>query len=178
MRAMAGALDLLDHEPPTGRPLKRELRLAAVEPTEPLAHVGSRSRRDPTPLHLARLPVERLVGDLLPVHIQRHYDPHRGLLELRRSKRHRVSTTLEPRRSHYISSLWSPVVATGGNRSQIPGRRKAQNEAKTLAVGCGQSPLQAHGKECHEEGPPAERCSARPRKTKGGPLQCCTPDWI
>src|SRR6266545_6217207 len=35
-----------------------------------------------------------------------------------------------------------------------------------------------HGKECHEEGPPAEQCSARPRETKGGPLQCCTPDWI
>src|SRR5918996_2780478 len=28
------------------------------------------------------------------------------------------------------------------------------------------------------EGPPAERCSARPRETKGGPLRCCTPVWI
>src|SRR5262249_10107393 len=26
-----------------------------------------------------------------------------------------------------------------------------------------------HGKECHEEGPPAERCSARPGETKGRP---------
>src|SRR5207253_2967867 len=34
------------------------------------------------------------------------------------------------------------------------------------------------GKECDEEGPPAESCSARPRETKGGPTQCCTPDWI
>src|SRR5262245_60688230 len=36
----------------------------------------------------------------------------------------------------------------------------------------------AGGEECHEEGPPAESCSARPRETKGGPTQCCTPDWI
>jgi hypothetical protein len=36
----------------------------------------------------------------------------------------------------------------------------------------------AHGKECDEGGPPAESCSARPRETKGGPLQCCTPVWI
>src|ERR671919_3084572 len=36
----------------------------------------------------------------------------------------------------------------------------------------------ANGKECHEEGPPAESCSARPRETKGGPTQCCTPVWI
>ena len=34
------------------------------------------------------------------------------------------------------------------------------------------------GKECDEGGPPAESCSARPRETKGGPTQCCTPDWI
>src|SRR5262249_40510997 len=27
-------------------------------------------------------------------------------------------------------------------------------------------------------GPPAESCSARPRETKGGPTQCCTPVWI
>jgi hypothetical protein len=46
-----------------------------------------------------------------------------------------------------MEPLWSPVVATGGNRSQIPRRRKAQNEAKNLAVGCDESPLQAHGKQ-------------------------------
>src|SRR6266536_4960421 len=28
-------------------------------------------------------------------------------------------------------------------------------------------PPHVHCKECHEEGPPAERCSTRPRKTKG-----------
>src|SRR6266545_7311071 len=31
------------------------------------------------------------------------------------------------------------------------------------------TPRNLHGKECDEGGPPAERCSARPRKTKGGP---------
>jgi hypothetical protein len=76
MRAVAGALDLLDDEAPAGRPLERELSLTARKPRQPGAHLGTRGRRDPTPLHLARLPIERLVGDLLPVHIQRHYDRH------------------------------------------------------------------------------------------------------
>src|SRR4029453_1603802 len=62
--------------------------------------------RDPTAAHLTRLAVERLVGDLPSMHIQRHYDPHRDLLELRRSTRHRVTTTREPRGSHYMSSLY------------------------------------------------------------------------
>ncbi len=44
------------------------------------------------------------------MHIQRDYDPHRDLLELRRHQRHRVRNTLEPRRSHYMSSLWSPQI--------------------------------------------------------------------
>ena len=83
MRAVPGALDLLDDKTPAGRPLERELSLKARKPRQPGAHIGTRCRRDPTPLHLARLLVERLVGDLLPMHIQRHYDPHRDLLELR-----------------------------------------------------------------------------------------------
>ena len=45
-------------------------------------------------------------------------------------------------------------------------------------VASDRSCTRVNGKECHEERPPAERCSARPRQTKGGPLQCCTPVWI
>src|SRR5439155_15956855 len=82
MRAVAGTLDLLDHEAPAGRPLERELSRAARKPPQPGTDLGTRGRRDPTPLHLARLAIERLVDDLLPMHIQRHYDPHRDVLEL------------------------------------------------------------------------------------------------
>src|SRR5205814_10372221 len=105
----------------------------------PLAQRDPRRRRDPAAANLARLAVERLVGDLPAMHIQRDYDPHRDLLELRRQQRHRVRNTLEPRRSHYMSSLWSPVGATGGNRSQMAPPPKAQNKRKPLpwaATGC------------------------------------------
>src|SRR6266540_1430653 len=105
MGAVAGALDLLDHEAPAGRPFERELGLTAGEPFQPRTDVDARRRRDPAAAQLTRLPVERLEGDLVSMHIQRHYDSHRDLLELRRSTRHRVTTTLETRGSHYMSSL-------------------------------------------------------------------------
>ena len=42
--------------------------------------------------------------------------------------------------------LWSPVVATGGNRSQIGRPSKGLKQAQTVAVGCDRSPCRAHGK--------------------------------
>src|SRR5688572_9297932 len=77
-----------------------------------------------------------------------------------------------------MEHLWSRAVATGGNRWQMGLPRKRLEQAKTVAMGCDQLPGPQNGKECHEGGPPAESCSARPRETKGGPLQCCTPVWI
>src|SRR5439155_1330476 len=116
MGAVAGPLDLLDHEPPAGRALERELSLTAGELRQPGTHLGPRRRRDPTTPHLTRLAVERLVGDLPSMHIQRHYDFHRDLLELRRT-RHRVTTTLETRGSHYMSSLYEE---SGLSRRRAP----------------------------------------------------------
>ena len=46
-----------------------------------------------------------------------------------------------------MEPLWSPVVATGGNRSQIRLAQKPPKQAKTLAVGCDQLPIEVHGKE-------------------------------
>jgi hypothetical protein len=40
-----------------------------------------------------------------------------------------------------------PVVATGGNRSQMERAQKPPNQAKTLAVGCDQLRLPAQWKE-------------------------------
>src|SRR5258708_6791295 len=76
MSAMAGALDLLHDIPPPRRPLQDELALASRERRQPSADIRACRRRDPTPTHLPRLPVERLVRDLPPVNIQRAYDPH------------------------------------------------------------------------------------------------------
>src|SRR6266542_5590039 len=67
-----------------------------------------------------------------------------------------------------MEPLWSPVVATGGNQWQIGSAPKPPQQAETAAVGCDRLPI-GDGKESDEGGPPAERNSARPRKTKGGP---------
>src|SRR6266566_3587141 len=82
------------------------------------------------------------------------------------------------RRAARMEPLWSPVVATGGNQRQIDRAPKPQKQAKSVAIGCDRLLETFHGKECHEEGPPGEQCSARPWKTKGGPFRCCTPVWI
>src|SRR6266498_5707628 len=64
MRPVAGPLDLLDHEAPTGRPLQRKLGLTTRKLLKPLAHRSTRRGRDPAPPNLTRLAVERLVRDL------------------------------------------------------------------------------------------------------------------
>ena len=46
-----------------------------------------------------------------------------------------------------MEPLWSPVVATGRNRSQIDGPSKPRKQAKTVAVGCDQLPETFHGKQ-------------------------------
>lgn len=45
-----------------------------------------------------------------------------------------------------MEPLWSPVVATDGNQWRIRSARKPQKQAKSVAVGCHQLPLAAHGK--------------------------------
>jgi hypothetical protein len=46
-----------------------------------------------------------------------------------------------------MEHLWSPAVATGGNRWQMERPRKRLKKAKTVAVGCDQLPEAFHGKE-------------------------------
>jgi hypothetical protein len=46
-----------------------------------------------------------------------------------------------------MEPLWSPVVATGGNQSQIRPAPKRRKQAKTVAVGCDQLPREVHGKQ-------------------------------
>src|SRR5437773_2328716 len=82
------------------------------------------------------------------MHIQRTYDPHPDLLELRGLERPACSNTLVPRGSHHISSLWSPVVAIGGNHRQSDQGRKPQKQAKPLrpvAAGCMRSSMVRRG---------------------------------
>jgi rhodanese-related sulfurtransferase len=50
-------------------------------------------------------------------------------------------------RQQVMEPLWSPVVATGGSRSQVARGENRRNQAKTVAVGCDQLPRRAPGQE-------------------------------
>src|ERR671930_1790432 len=50
-------------------------------------------------------------------------------------------------RRQMMEPLWSLVVATSGNRSQIRRPKEPQKHAKTVAVGCHRLLFGAHGKE-------------------------------
>jgi len=55
-----------------------------------------------------------------------------------------------------MEPLWSPVVATHGNRSQMTAARNRYKQAKTVAVGCDWLPKGAHGKEGVDGSSPSE----------------------
>jgi hypothetical protein len=46
-----------------------------------------------------------------------------------------------------MEPLWSPVVATGCNRSQIRWPQELQKQVETVAAGCDRLPETFHGKE-------------------------------
>jgi hypothetical protein len=46
-----------------------------------------------------------------------------------------------------MEPLWSPVVATGGNQSQVGSAPKPRKQAETVAVRCDALPREVHGKE-------------------------------
>jgi hypothetical protein len=61
-----------------------------------------------------------------------------------------------------MDPLWSPVVATGGKRSQITRAEKLSNQAKTIAAGCDRLPQRAHGKEGADGSSPSEGSAKAP----------------
>jgi hypothetical protein len=58
-----------------------------------------------------------------------------------------------------MEQLWSRAVATGGNQWQIRRSQERLSEAETLAVGCDQLPIGAHGKEGVDGSSPSEGSS-------------------
>jgi hypothetical protein len=61
-----------------------------------------------------------------------------------------------------MEPLWSPVAATGGNGWQMPPAQKPRKQAKTVAVACVQSPIEAHGKEGVDGSSPSEGSTKAP----------------
>jgi hypothetical protein len=55
-----------------------------------------------------------------------------------------------------MEPLWSPMVATGSNRSQIEQAQKAAKQAETVAVDCDRLPIGAHGEEGVDGSSPSE----------------------
>jgi len=62
-----------------------------------------------------------------------------------------------------MEPLWSPVVATGGNQSQLGSMLAPQKQAKTFAAGCARSLIGAHGKEGVDGSSPSEGSAKPPR---------------
>ena len=88
------------------------------------------------------------------------------------------------RRSHEgfaatrMERLWSLAGATSGNRRQVLRSRKRLKQAKTVATGCDQLPIGAHGKEevddcCHDEfAPLSMQAPSRPHICHTGCAGC------
>src|SRR6266496_147458 len=55
-----------------------------------------------------------------------------------------------------MEPLWSPVVATGGNRSRMRLPSEPQKQAVSVADGCERLPKEAHGKEGVDRSSPSE----------------------
>jgi hypothetical protein len=87
MHARADAAQLLDHEPPPGRRLQRDLKLPATETRHELPHRGAIRRRYTRALHLAGLGIDPLAGDLPSMLVKSHYDAHQGPPQAPRSER-------------------------------------------------------------------------------------------
>jgi hypothetical protein len=67
---------------------------------------------------------------------------------------------LMPTRS--MEPLWSPAVATSGNRWQMRRRNKPQKQAKSVAPGCHRLPANFHGKEGVDGSSPSEGSAKTP----------------
>src|SRR5205807_7353144 len=78
MHLGADTTQLLDHEPPAGRRLERDLQLLAAETLKELPHGGAVRRRHAGALHLASFGIEPLTGDLSSMLVKSHYDAHSG----------------------------------------------------------------------------------------------------
>src|SRR5688572_1397500 len=103
MDLSADRLELLDHEPPPGCRLQRNLELLAAETASEPAHTGAICRSDPPPRHLARPGIQPIRGDLRSVLVESHYDRHAGPPQAPRSKTPaRTSAALELRRSLHL----------------------------------------------------------------------------
>jgi hypothetical protein len=62
-----------------------------------------------------------------------------------------------------MEPLWSPVVATGGKRWQVPRPQTGRKQAQTVALGCDQLPRRAHGKEGVDGSSPSEGFAKAPQ---------------
>jgi hypothetical protein len=61
-----------------------------------------------------------------------------------------------------MEPLWSPAVATSGNRWQMRRRHKPQKQAKSVAPGCHRLPANFHGKEGVDGSSPSEGSAKAP----------------
>jgi hypothetical protein len=73
-----------------------------------------------------------------------------------------------------MKPLWSPVVATSGNRRQMGGRRDGSDKLKSFAVGCDQLPESFHGKDGVDGSSPSEGSAKAQQSVVFGSRLTCT----
>jgi hypothetical protein len=74
----ADPLEFLDHEPPAGRCLQRNLEIGALKPRQEPTDPGTVSRRDPRARHLTGDRVDPLRRDLRAMLIHPHHQRHQN----------------------------------------------------------------------------------------------------
>jgi hypothetical protein len=74
-----------------------------------------------------------------------------------------------------MEHLWSPAVASGGNRSQMLGAENGRNRRKTVAAGCDWLPETFHGQQGVCDGLPPVAGGPLPAKEEVEPLKTPSP---
>src|SRR5215213_1839415 len=105
MHAGVDRAQLLDHEPPAGRRLQRDLQLLAAKATQKPPHRLAMRRRNPRPTHLTGLGLDPLGSDLPSMLIKSHYDHPTGPPHAPPFTDLRGSSALELRRSLLMPSF-------------------------------------------------------------------------
>jgi hypothetical protein len=86
VRAGADRPQFLNHEPPAGRRLQRDLQLPIPKPAQELPHRLAMRRRLPRPAHPTGRGIDPLGGDLPSMLVKTHYDRHTGPPQAPRSR--------------------------------------------------------------------------------------------
>jgi hypothetical protein len=106
VRGHPGRLELLDHQPPPGAALHRDVAATRGQLAQPPSQPLAGGRGDLPPPGLTGLPVDPVEGALPAMHVKRSYDHHGTSFELRHQMAPAHHLCLSRRRSLHMSSFY------------------------------------------------------------------------